>query len=167
MKTIRITVLAVGVVLIAISLAAQTVAAPGFAAPAATTSAGSASAQPAGPCGGGCGPKAESPAKPAIVTLEPVPGSNESVPVGQIENLVPISVLSVLGCEKCVEQTVAWALQHGSTYDEVDRVLRMLSEMQKLECFNRQFGPDAASRMDKPLAAARRTLQQATTGAGK
>ncbi len=118
---------------------------------------------PAKPGGcSGCSQKAT----PASKTV-PIPGHNESMVVGRIENLVPISVVAVLGCEKCVEETVAWALQQGSSYDDVDRVLRTLAEMQKLSCFNEKFGPDTAARLEEPLAAGRRVLQQAVAQAAK
>jgi hypothetical protein len=86
---------------------------------------------------------------------------------GSVENLVPIGVVTVLGCEKCAEETVNWALQQGSSPDDVNRVLRTVAAMQKLECFNQQFGPDVVARMDKALASATRALRQATDRAGK
>jgi hypothetical protein len=39
--------------------------------------------------------------------------------------------------------------------------------MQKLDCFKGQFGPDAVSRLEKPLAAARRALRQAVESNSK
>ncbi len=92
-----------------------------------------------------------------------IPGTTESIPVGQIENLVPIAVVSVLGCETCAEKTVAWALQHGSSKADIERALRTVATMQSLECFKGQFGADTAARFEKPLAAARRALEQGTT----
>jgi hypothetical protein len=86
--------------------------------------------------------------------------------VGRIENLMPIGILAVLGCETCTGEAVAWALQQGSSTEDVERALQTVAAMQKLDCFKRQFGPDAAARLDKPLAAARRVLQQATDHAG-
>jgi hypothetical protein len=101
-----------------------------------------------------CNQKAETTATATI------PGTTDSVPVGQIENLVPIAVVSVLGCETCAEKTVAWALQHGSSKEDIERALRTVAAMQKLDCFKGQFGPDAIARLEKPLAAARRALEQ-------
>jgi hypothetical protein len=97
----------------------------------------------------------------------PIPGTHESIVTGSVENLVPIGVVTVLGCEKCAEETVNWALQQGSSPDDVNRVLRTVAAMQKLECFNQQFGPDVVARMDKALASATRALRQATDRAGK
>lgn len=100
--------------------------------------------------------------KPAEApSVQPIPGTNENMPVGRVENLTPVAVLTVLGCEKCAEEAVNWALKQGSSPDDVDRVLKTVAAMQKLDCFKAQFGPDAATRMEKPLAAARRVLDQA------
>ena len=104
---------------------------------------------------------------PEAATSRPIPGTNESMLVGSVENLVPIAVVTVLGCEKCAEETVRWALQQGSSFDDVDRVLKTVAAMQKLDCFNQQFGGDAASRLEKPLAAGRRALEQAKTHAAE
>jgi hypothetical protein len=114
---------------------------------------------------GACPGCAQKPAGEAIATRL-VPGTNESVLVGRIENLIPIGVLVALGCEKCAGEAVAWALQQGSSMEDVDRTLRTLASMQRLDCFKLQFGADAAARLDKPLAAARQVLQQATGHAG-
>lgn len=97
----------------------------------------------------------------------PIPGSNETMLVGRVENLIPIGVLSVLGCENCSAEAVNWALQQGSSFDDIERALRTVAAMRKLDCFKRQFGPEVASRMEKPLAAAMRTLEQARTRPAK
>ena len=113
---------------------------------------------------GGCGQKSAAEA----VTTRTVPGTNETVLVGRIENLIPIAVLSALGCEKCASEAVAWALQQGSSAEDVERALRAIAQMQTLDCFKQQFGPDAAARLEKPLAAARKVLQEAADrGQGK
>jgi hypothetical protein len=96
-----------------------------------------------------------------------IPGSNESMVVGRIENVIPIGVLTVLGCEKCSAEAVNWALQQGSSFDDIERALRTVAAMQKLDCFKNQFGPEVAARMEKPLAAAREALAQARTQAAK
>jgi len=98
---------------------------------------------------------------PEAAQSRPIPGSNETMLVGRVENLIPIAVVTVLGCEKCAEETVGWALKQGSSFDDVDRVLKTVAAMQKLDCFNQQFGGDAASRLERPLAAGRRALEQA------
>jgi len=110
----------------------------------------------------GCAQKAPADA----VSTQLVPGTNETMLVGRIENLMPIGILAVLGCETCTGEAVAWALQQGSSTEDVERALQTVAAMQKLDCFKRQFGPDAAARLDKPLAAARRVLQQAIDHAG-
>ena len=81
--------------------------------------------------------------------------------VGRIENLIPIGVLTVLGCEKCSAEAVNWALQQGSSFDDIERTLRTVAAMQKLDCFKGQFGPEVVERLQKPLAAAQEALAQA------
>ena len=119
----------------------------------------SVSAQTAPEAGGcaGCTPK---PAAEALST-QTIPGTNETMLVGRIENLMPIGIVAVLGCETCAAETVKWALQQGSSIDDVERALRTVEAMQKLDCFKQRFGADAAARLEKPLAAARKVLQQA------
>jgi RNA polymerase sigma factor (sigma-70 family) len=39
------------------------------------------------------------PQKPAAAATRTIPGTSESVPVGRIENLMPIAVLAALGCD--------------------------------------------------------------------
>jgi len=80
---------------------------------------------------------------------------------------MPIGVVAVMGCETCAGEAVTWALQQGSSTEDVDRALRTIAAMQELDCFKHQFGPDAAARLEKPLAAARKVLQQAIDHGGK
>ncbi len=80
---------------------------------------------------------------------------------GSLENLIPIAVVVVGGCEPCAEKMVKQALAQGSSWGDVDQTLRILADMQKRECVAKALGPDMVARMDKPLAAGRRTLQQA------
>ena len=101
------------------------------------------------------------------VAVKPIPGTNETMVVGRIENLIPIGVLTVLGCENCSAEAVNWALQQGSSFDDIERTLRTVAAMQKLDCFKNQFGPDVNTRMEKPLAAAKAALGQARTRAAQ
>jgi hypothetical protein len=96
-----------------------------------------------------------------------IPGSNETMVVGRVENLIPIGVLTVLGCEKCSAEAVNWALQQGSSFEDIERTLRTVAAMQKLDCFKAQFGPEVATRMEKPLSAAKEALEQAKLRAAK
>jgi hypothetical protein len=154
MKKVRAITLSLGVLLLTAAVSAQT---SGRAAGAAKT----------GGCAG-CAQNAGLASQPAeVVSSRPVPGSNENMLVGRIENLIPIGVLAVLGCEKCTEEAVSWALEQGSSFEDVGRALRTVAAMQKLDCFNQTFGPDVAGRMEKPLEAGRRALEQAMTRAGK
>ncbi len=103
--------------------------------------------------------------KEAEIATKPIPGTNETMVVGQIENVIPIAALAVLGCEKCTAEAVNWALQQGSSFEDIGRTLRTVAAMQKLDCFQAQFGPDVVSRLEKPLAAAKEALDQARTRA--
>jgi hypothetical protein len=58
-------------------------------------------------------------------------------------------------------------LQQGSSTEDVERALQTIAAMKELACFTLQFGPDAAARLEKPLAAARKALQQAIDQGGK
>jgi hypothetical protein len=101
------------------------------------------------------------------VVSKPIPGTSETMLVGRIENVIPIGVLAVLGCEKCSAEAVNWALQQGSSMDDIERALRTVAAMQKLDCFKEQFGPEVTSRLQKPLAAAQEALAEARKRAAK
>ncbi len=80
---------------------------------------------------------------------------------GNLQNLIPIAVVVVGGCEPCAEKMVKQALAQGSSCRDIDQTLRILADMQKRECVAKTLGPEVVARMEKPLAAGRRTLQQA------
>jgi len=80
---------------------------------------------------------------------------------GNLQNLIPIAVVIVGGCEPCAEKMVKQALAQGSSWQDIDQTLRILADMQKRECVAKALGLDVVARMEKPLAAGRRTLQQA------
>ncbi len=65
------------------------------------------------------------------------------------------------GCESCAEKMVERALHEGSSFQNIDKTLRIVAGMQKLGCFANAVGPEVVSRMDKPLEAGRRTLDRA------
>ncbi len=71
------------------------------------------------------------------------------------------------GCETCAEKMVARALNEGSSWQDVDKTLRIVAGMQKLGCFANAVGPDIIARMDKPLAAGMKTLHQAMVNVAK
>lgn len=103
-------------------------------------------------------------AQKAAVSVAPVPSvppELANLSKGRIENLMPLGMLIALGCETCAAQAVQWALAQGSTPRDVDAALRTVATVQRLDCFNHQFGPETFGRMEKPLAAARRALEQA------
>jgi hypothetical protein len=80
---------------------------------------------------------------------------------GNLQNLVPIAVVITGGCEVCAEKMVKQALAQGSSWQDIDQTLRILADMQKRECVAKALGPEVVARMEKPLAAGRRTLQHA------
>ncbi len=80
---------------------------------------------------------------------------------GSVQNLVPIAVVVAGGCEPCAEKMVMQALAQGSSWEEIDETLRILADMQKRPCVVQALGADAVARMEKPLAAGRRTLERA------
>lgn len=80
---------------------------------------------------------------------------------GSLPNLVPIAVVIVGGCESCAEKMVKQALAQGSSWQEIDETLQILTDMQKRQCVIQALGADTVARMEKPLAAGRRTLEAA------
>ena len=80
---------------------------------------------------------------------------------GTLQNLIPLAVVIVGGCEPCAERLVTQALAQGSSWQEVDETLRILADMQKRQCVLQALGPETVARMEKPLAAGRRTLDSA------
>ena len=80
---------------------------------------------------------------------------------GNLQNLIPIAVVVVGGCEPCAEKMVTQALAQGCSWQEVDETLRILADMQKRQCVIQALGPETIARIKKPLAAGRRTLDQA------
>ena len=79
----------------------------------------------------------------------------------KLQDLIPIAMVIVGGCESCAERMVERALHEGSSFQDVDKTLRIIAGMQKLGCFANAVGPEVVSRMDKPLEAGRRTLEKA------
>lgn len=77
----------------------------------------------------------------------------------RLQDLIPIVMVIVGGCETCTEKMVARALKEGCDWQDIDRTLRITAGMQKLDCFANAVGPEVVSRMDKPLAAGRVALE--------
>ena len=99
------------------------------------------------------------PTDPTSVTREP--GAAQPRTDVRLQDLIPIVMVIVGGCETCAEKTVARALREGSSLQDVDRTLRIVAHMQGLDCFAKAVGAEVLERMDKPLAAGRRTLEEA------
>jgi hypothetical protein len=88
-------------------------------------------------------------------------------PEARLQDLIPIAMVIVGGCEPCAEKMVTRALEQGSSWQEIDKTLRIIADMQRRDCFAKAVGTDVVARMEKPLAAGWRTLQEAMTSAGK
>ena len=56
---------------------------------------------------------------------------------------------------------VTQALAQGSSWQDVEETLQILAAMQKRECVIKALGADTVARMEKPLAAGLRTLEEA------
>ncbi len=83
----------------------------------------------------------------------------------KLQDLIPIVMVIVGGCETCAERLVTRALQEGSSWQDIDKTLRIVADMQRRDCFANAVGLDVVTRMEKPLAAGQRTLQQFKTRA--
>ncbi len=89
------------------------------------------------------------------------PASSERLSDPKLQDLIPIVMVIVGGCEPCAENMVKRALQQGSSWHEIDKTLQIVASMQKLDCFAKAVGPEVIARMEKPLVAGHRTLLQA------
>ena len=89
--------------------------------------------------------------------VEPRPVKSEA----RLQDLIPIAMVIAGGCEPCAEKMVIRALGQGSSWQDIEKTLRIVASMQRADCFAKAVGPDVVARMEKPLAAGWRTLQQA------
>ena len=71
---------------------------------------------------------------PASTTPEPL-----SKP--KLQDLIPIVMVIVGGCEPCAENMIKRALQQGSSWHDIDKTLQIVGNMQKLDCFAKAVGP--------------------------
>jgi len=85
----------------------------------------------------------------------------------RLQDLIPIAMVIVGGCEPCAEKMVTRAVEQGSSWKDIDKTLRIIADMQRRDCFARAVGTEVVARMEKPLAAGWRTLQEAMTSVGK
>jgi hypothetical protein len=90
-----------------------------------------------------------------------------SKPEIKLQDVIPIVMVIVGGCEPCAEKTVKRALEEGSSWQDIDKTLRIVASMQKADCFAWAVGADVIARMEKPLAAGWRSLREAMPRAGK
>lgn len=104
-------------------------------------------------------------AQQQIVSTAVLPGERTATarPEPKLQDLIPIVMVIVGGCETCAERLVTRALQEGSSWQDIDKTLRIVADMQGRDCFARAVGADVVTRIEKPLAAGQRTLQQFMT----
>jgi hypothetical protein len=81
--------------------------------------------------------------------------------VSRLQDLLPIAMVIVGGCETCAEKMVERAIHEGSSFQDIDKTLRIIAGTQKLGCFANAVGREVVARMEKPLEAGRRTLEKA------
>ena len=79
----------------------------------------------------------------------------------RLQDLIPIAAVIVGGCETCAEKTVGRAIKEGASFEDIQKTLRILAGLQKMDCFVKAIGREVIARMDKPLGAAERTLREA------
>jgi hypothetical protein len=89
-----------------------------------------------------------------------------AVPEPNLEDLILLAIVVAAGCESCAENAVARALDHGSPWQHIQKALQIIAKIQKLDCFAKAVGPEVVARMERPLAAGRRTLREAMLSAG-
>ena len=114
----------------------------------------------------------------AVLNTLPTKGTEVSVTSGEaqpsqlvlgarLQDLIPIAMVIVGGCEPCAENMVNRGLRQGSSWQDIGKTLRIIANMQTLDCFAKAVGADVVARMEKPLAAGRRTLQKAISAASE
>ncbi|HTP26163.1 MAG TPA: carboxymuconolactone decarboxylase family protein [Anaeromyxobacteraceae bacterium] len=88
-----------------------------------------------------------------------------------LQGLLPIAVVIAAGCESCAEGMVRHALKEGSSRRQVLKAIGIVEHLHGLECFKAAVSEDIRERMVKPLARARKTVEEepseATEGAGR
>ena len=83
-----------------------------------------------------------------------------------LENLIPIAVVIAAGCEPCAEKMVRRALKQGSAAKNVRKTLGLVAHLQNLDCLAENVGSAVLSRMKKPLATGKQTLESELSQAG-
>jgi alkylhydroperoxidase/carboxymuconolactone decarboxylase family protein YurZ len=92
--------------------------------------------------------------------------TTEAISGPDLESLIPIAVVIAAGCEPCAEKMVRRALDQGSTAKDIRKTLGLIAHLQDLDCLAENVGPAALARMEKPLAAGKRTLESELSKVG-
>lgn len=83
-----------------------------------------------------------------------------------LENLIPIAVVIAAGCEPCAEKMVRRAIEEGSSPKDIRKTLGLVAHLQNLDCLAENVGVTVMARMEKPLAAGKRTLKSELSKVG-
>jgi alkylhydroperoxidase/carboxymuconolactone decarboxylase family protein YurZ len=80
-------------------------------------------------------------------------GPNGSVemqasPEAKLQDLISIAMVIVGGCELCAEKMVMRALKQGSSWQDIEKTLRIVGSMQQAGCFAKAVGTDVIARME-------------------
>ena len=100
-------------------------------------------------------------------TIADQPQSPQQKSEVRLQDLIPIAIVIAGGCETCAEKMVARALNEGASWQDIDKTLRIVAGVQKMDCLAKALGHEIIARMDKPLAAGMKTLQQAMVNVAK
>lgn len=77
-----------------------------------------------------------------------------------LDDMILIGVVIAAGCERCAERAVDRASSHGVPDVLIRRTLRVVAGIRSEECFGQAVGPEVVARMEKPLDAGWKVLQQ-------
>jgi alkylhydroperoxidase/carboxymuconolactone decarboxylase family protein YurZ len=79
--------------------------------------------------------------------------SSQNALEARLQDLIPIAMVIVGGCEPCAENMVNRALRQGNSWQDIDKTLRIVAATQALDCFATAVGPNVIVRMEKALLA--------------
>lgn len=68
--------------------------------------------------------------------------SSQHASEARLQDLIPIAMVIVGGCEPCAESMVNRALRQGSSWQDIERTLRIVAGTRVLDCFAKAVGPE-------------------------
>lgn len=81
----------------------------------------------------------------------------------RLGDLITIAVVIAAGCERCTENAVQRALLMGCEKSLIDRTLGIVARLRSVDCLVRAVGPEVIARMERPLQAGKKVLQDHST----